>query len=486
MSAPVLFGDFKISDKLPLTDVAFGSDIGEGLNIQKQEVEPVGVPPAVANLFTTLSLAQSDIGTATIEPVSALPVLPSTDWPQGRVVFLLSDNKLYRSTGATWTTLVNGADIAVNSITTNMIVAGAVTASRIASHTITANEIAAATITATEIAAATITATQIAAATIVAANIASGTITTLQLSAVAIDGMTITGATFRTASSNPKVEITTANGFRGIDSSGNVLTQITTGGVLSLKTAPSGAHIELDATNGLRGLDSSSNVLTQLSTSGVLSLKTASPSSSRVEIDATNGFLIRDSGGVIRTQVGVSVGTFGGVGFIHTHEILGISGLTLAYDDGFNLATLALSTAQFDFSAAGSVVLRVNGAVINAVSGAVFTGNGSGLTALNATNLSTGTVADARLSTAVVLYGGAAISGNISVVTGSGMTDGSTRFMCSTTAKIFNNSILQAQFDDSSGATQTSTLLLGDGSLRRVSIDNTDLGSGAKRYLYLA
>ena len=45
---------------------------------------------------------------------------------------------------------------------------------------------------------------------------------------------------------------------------------------------------------------------------------------------------------------------------------------------------------------------------------------------------------------------------------------------------------IRGQMDDSPSSTQTAWLLYGDGSLRRVSIDNSDLGSGAKRYLYLA
>jgi hypothetical protein len=44
----------------------------------------------------------------------------------------------------------------------------------------------------------------------------------------------------------------------------------------------------------------------------------------------------------------------------------------------------------------------------------------------------------------------------------------------------------RARWDATSSATQTPLLLLGDGSIRRVQIDNADLGSGAKRYLYLA
>jgi hypothetical protein len=155
--------------------------------------------------------------------------LPSTDLFEGRVVFLTTDDKLYRYTGSAWTSAVPAVDISgtladaqiaavaaakvtgtlsdsqlaaiaaakvtgqiatiqiaddaitsakivANAITADEIAANAITAAKIAAGTITSNEIAANTITASDIAASTITATQIAAATITGAKIAAGTI----------------------------------------------------------------------------------------------------------------------------------------------------------------------------------------------------------------------------------------------------------------------------------------------------------------------
>jgi hypothetical protein len=103
-------------------------------------------------------------------------------------------------------TIVAG-NIAAGTITGSLIAATTITGSKMVANTITAAQIAATTITAAQIAANTITAAQIAAGTITATEIAAGTITASQLSATAIDGLTITGATIRTASSGSRTEI---------------------------------------------------------------------------------------------------------------------------------------------------------------------------------------------------------------------------------------------------------------------------------------
>lgn len=63
------------------------------------------------------------------EIVGALPTLGNFE---GRVVFLTTDDKLYRYTGTAWTKAVDGGDLIANSVTTNAINAGAVTAAKIA------------------------------------------------------------------------------------------------------------------------------------------------------------------------------------------------------------------------------------------------------------------------------------------------------------------------------------------------------------------
>ncbi|MFD0848207.1 hypothetical protein [Sphingosinicella xenopeptidilytica] len=58
--------------------------------------------------------------------------LPVSDLFEGRVVFLTTDDKLYRYTGSAWTKAVDGLDLVANSVTTNAINAGAVTAAKMA------------------------------------------------------------------------------------------------------------------------------------------------------------------------------------------------------------------------------------------------------------------------------------------------------------------------------------------------------------------
>jgi len=169
----------------------------------------VAVP--AANLTGSVSPDRIAAGTITsvmlaagVNPVEILATLPSPG-SQGRLVFLTTDNQLYRDTGAAWTVAVPAVNIsgtlgttqiADNAVTTDKlnalavtaakIAAGTITATQIATNTITAGLIAAGTITATQMAAGTITATQIASATITGGLIAAGTITATNIAASTI------------------------------------------------------------------------------------------------------------------------------------------------------------------------------------------------------------------------------------------------------------------------------------------------------------
>lgn len=70
-------------------------------------------------------------GVAPIEIVSSLPALPDADYSQGTVVFLTTDNKLYRSLGASWSKAVDGGDISAGTITGDSIQAGTITAAKL-------------------------------------------------------------------------------------------------------------------------------------------------------------------------------------------------------------------------------------------------------------------------------------------------------------------------------------------------------------------
>jgi hypothetical protein len=158
--------------------------------------------------------------------VNSLPALPSSGYPQGSMVTLTTDNKIYRSTGTVWTAAVPTSDltgtisdaqivglaaskvtgqlsdaqlasisaakltgqitntqITDNSISTSKIAAGAVTASQIAADTITAANIAAGAITSSELAAGSVVAGKIAAGSVTASDIAANTITSANIAA---------------------------------------------------------------------------------------------------------------------------------------------------------------------------------------------------------------------------------------------------------------------------------------------------------------
>jgi hypothetical protein len=85
------------------------------------------------DLATAIAL---DIANASKVP--AVTSLPANDALTGPVVFLTSDQKLYRWTGTAWTTAVTSADIVANAITAGKIAAGAVGATAMAANAITA------------------------------------------------------------------------------------------------------------------------------------------------------------------------------------------------------------------------------------------------------------------------------------------------------------------------------------------------------------
>lgn len=95
----------------------------------------------------TLTLTATESGDTATEVISLSRVnvgyeivgsLPVTNLFQGRMVFLTTDNKLYRYTGSAWTREVDGADLKANSVTTNSISAGAITAAKISTTSLSA------------------------------------------------------------------------------------------------------------------------------------------------------------------------------------------------------------------------------------------------------------------------------------------------------------------------------------------------------------
>jgi len=114
----------------------------------------------------TISLDKFLAGLRPVQVITSLPSLPNSTYPQGAVVFLTSDNKLYRSTGSAWTAVIPTTDldgtitetqIADDSISTPKLKANIVTTAKLAAGAVTANELAANSVIAGKISAGAVT-----------------------------------------------------------------------------------------------------------------------------------------------------------------------------------------------------------------------------------------------------------------------------------------------------------------------------------------
>jgi len=123
----------------------------------------------------------------TMRPVEIVDTLPSTGNFQGRTVVLTTDNKLYRHTGTEWTAVVEAADI--SGTLSDAQLAG-ISATKI-TGTITSTQITDGAVSTPKISAGAVTAGTIAAGAIEADKIAAGAVTTVKLSAGAVTASTI-------------------------------------------------------------------------------------------------------------------------------------------------------------------------------------------------------------------------------------------------------------------------------------------------------
>jgi hypothetical protein len=220
--------------------------------------------------------------------------LPTTNLFEGRVVFLTTDDKLYRYTGSAWTAAVPAVDISgtladaqiaalaaskitgqlsdsqlaaiaaaklTGQITGTQITDGAISTAKLMAGSVTSNEIAANTIVAADIASGTITATQIAAATISGANIAAGTIAAGNIAANTITASQIAANTI-TATQIASNAVTADEIAAGAVTAAKInVTELSaiTAVIGTLRTATTGARLEI-ASNQIRVYDGS-NVL---------------------------------------------------------------------------------------------------------------------------------------------------------------------------------------------------------------------------------
>lgn len=163
--------------------------------------------------ITTAKFAQG------VRPLEVVDALPTTNNSEGRMVYLTTDNKVYRYDGSAFVSSVAAGDltgeitadqIAANAITAGKIAAGAISADQIAANAISTDKLAAGAVTAEKIAvgaisadfiaANSITGDKIAANTITSGKIQAGAIGTSQLSAGAVTAEKISSGTVITSS----------------------------------------------------------------------------------------------------------------------------------------------------------------------------------------------------------------------------------------------------------------------------------------------
>lgn len=152
---------------------AFGADrLGED-RVQESSEGVIGVTS-----FAT--------GLRPIEILAALPLLPSASYPQGAVVFLTTDNKLYRSTGPTWTLAVPTVDL-TGQITSAQITDLAVTTAKLNDLAVSTAKIAALAVDNGKIAALAVDSAKLADLSVTTAKLNDLAVSTAKIAALAVD-----------------------------------------------------------------------------------------------------------------------------------------------------------------------------------------------------------------------------------------------------------------------------------------------------------
>lgn len=142
--------------------------------------------------ITTAKFAQG------IRPLEVVSSLPTTGNSEGRMVYLTTDDKIYRFTGTAFTSSLPFGDL-TGTIAANQIAANTVTAAMIQAGAIGADQIAAGAISTAKLAAGAITAEKIAASAIDADKIATNAITSDKISANSITSGKIAAAAIGTS-----------------------------------------------------------------------------------------------------------------------------------------------------------------------------------------------------------------------------------------------------------------------------------------------
>lgn len=154
------------------TEEQFIPDFKDGINL----IDTTKATPTFV-LVTADSLVDASFG---IPALSALPALPDTKYPIGRVVFLTTDGKLYRNVAEAWVTAVATVDL-TGVITTAQLADGSVTTIKVGTDAITTTKLADGAVTTTELGDSAVTAIKITDGTITTAKIGDSQVTTTKI-----------------------------------------------------------------------------------------------------------------------------------------------------------------------------------------------------------------------------------------------------------------------------------------------------------------
>lgn len=213
----IVSGNTNISSSFSLSVPSGGNPQGLTVSLVNQTYTITGgFDPAEDTALLTIRATGSGAYTGiTLDKVVSLSkmkggyeivaTLPSTNLFEGRMVFLTSDDKLYRYTGTAWTAAVPAVDI-TGTITETQIANDAITSPKIAANAVTASEIAANAVTADKINANAVTADKIQAGAVTAAKIS-----VTELSAISATMGEVTAGLIRNSSSTMKVDLNTGH-----------------------------------------------------------------------------------------------------------------------------------------------------------------------------------------------------------------------------------------------------------------------------------
>jgi hypothetical protein len=386
----------------------------------EQQVGPLTGPTAYYSPWSNINgrqIPDYTIDTAkfaqSIKPVEIVGVLPTVGNVEGRIVYLTTDNKLYRFDGTVWTAAVPAVDV-TGQLTNAQIadiaaakLTGQITSTQISDNAISTPKLQAGAITTAKIAAGAITAGEIAAGAITTAKLAAGAVTANEIAANAITSDKLT-ANSVTAGKVAAAAISTTELAAGAVAAGKLAANAIVAGDAVIATgAISSAQIGSLNADKIKTGTIGADTITLGSSSSVIQ--------SNGFVSGSSGFRIRGSGDAEFNNVTVR-------GSLNAYDLT--SGfLPIARLSDGSITDAKIGNLSANKLTAGTInanliaVTNLNASNITSgslsadrISGGTINGNAISVINLNASNITSGSLSADRIS------GGTINAGNISVV----------------------------------------------------------------------